>query len=96
VKFQLAVGNLSILITRNTTAQVVENLKYILIEVNFKFYHPELILHLQGQVLHYLASQCLHLCLFSGRRAGCCVDGLSELHYKCVTDVQKKVNVFNK
>jgi len=35
-------------------------------QVTINLYHLDLILHLQGQVLQYLASQCLHLCFMLG------------------------------
>jgi hypothetical protein len=51
------------------------------------FYNPDLISYLQGQVLQYIASQCLHLCSTVGDMCG-----LSKIHHKHVNDVKKRLS----
>jgi len=53
-------------------------------------YCPDLILHLQGHPLQYIVLWHLSLCFINGDMC-CYADGLSELHYRCVTYICKRL-----
>jgi hypothetical protein len=54
--------------------------------------YTDLIPHLQGQTMQYLVSWC-SCCVLNwwGEHAGCYSGGLSELHHKYMSDVQKRL-----
>jgi hypothetical protein len=54
----------------------------------FNFYHPDLILHLQGQVMQLLNIMMFVSVFYTMGHVDCYTGGHSELYHKCVADIQ--------